>query len=274
MRSGKQMIALASQLTTQCDDKETGRECFDGKDNDGDGKKDCDDPDCLKNRRIRQYCQRKGGGSSSSSGGTGSQSSCSMIHITGACSSNPANAKARCDARCIKAIDVMQRPCKVNKQFETTWVPVMQKCLDTGAGDGVCNVLGKAMASCTAFQQSDPDYKDPKVCKHPCVQEAFDCIDNKALANIHDEVVELKASCSTKTMECESIMNDMGKTFAPLCCPNHNADCNRGPPKTCNKQCAQLFVPFFDKCANAIIKAGMDNNGELAAFADKCAGVH
>jgi hypothetical protein len=68
-------------------------------------------------------------------------------------------------------------------------------------------------------------------------------------------------------------MNDMGKTFAPLCCPNHNADCNRGPPKTCNKQCAQLFVPFFDKCANAIIKAGMDNNGELAAFADKCAGV-
>jgi hypothetical protein len=22
----------------------------------------------------------------------------------------------------------------------------------------------------------------PQVCKHPCVQEAFDCIDNKALA--------------------------------------------------------------------------------------------
>ena len=35
---------------------ETRRECFDGKDNDDDGKTDCEDPDCLKDKRIQQRC--------------------------------------------------------------------------------------------------------------------------------------------------------------------------------------------------------------------------
>ena len=37
---------------------ETKRECFDHKDNDGDGKSDCEDPDCTRDKRIRQRCQR------------------------------------------------------------------------------------------------------------------------------------------------------------------------------------------------------------------------
>ena len=35
---------------------ETRRECFDGKDNDEDGMTDCQDPDCLKDKRIQQRC--------------------------------------------------------------------------------------------------------------------------------------------------------------------------------------------------------------------------
>ena len=35
---------------------ETGRECFDHKDNDGDGLKDCKDPDCFNNPRIKKKC--------------------------------------------------------------------------------------------------------------------------------------------------------------------------------------------------------------------------
>eukprot|EP01047_Picozoa_sp_COSAG01_P044572 COSAG01_NODE_4042_length_5409_cov_25.792844_5_plen_76_part_00 len=41
-----------------------GRCCFDGKDNDGDGQSDCEDPDCIKDARIGQKCKfmnRKGG---------------------------------------------------------------------------------------------------------------------------------------------------------------------------------------------------------------------
>ena len=37
---------------------EHGRECFDGKDNDGDGTSDCNDSDCQRDPRIRQRCQR------------------------------------------------------------------------------------------------------------------------------------------------------------------------------------------------------------------------
>ena len=52
---------------------ETKRECFDHKDNDGDGKKDCDDPDCMKDRRVAQRCKwikkRHSGGNKGHSGG-------------------------------------------------------------------------------------------------------------------------------------------------------------------------------------------------------------
>ena len=46
------------QKCPPCDDPktETRRECFDHKDNDGDGETDCDDPDCLKDKRIQQRC--------------------------------------------------------------------------------------------------------------------------------------------------------------------------------------------------------------------------
>jgi hypothetical protein len=36
---------------------ERGRLCFDGKDNDHDGKKDCEDPDCLRDPRSRRRCE-------------------------------------------------------------------------------------------------------------------------------------------------------------------------------------------------------------------------
>ena len=37
---------------------ERGRMCFDKKDNDGDGLKDCDDDDCRRDPRLRRYCAR------------------------------------------------------------------------------------------------------------------------------------------------------------------------------------------------------------------------
>jgi len=40
---------------------ETGRLCFDGKDNDHDGKADCDDPDCLKDPRVKRHCGHERG---------------------------------------------------------------------------------------------------------------------------------------------------------------------------------------------------------------------
>ena len=36
---------------------ETHRQCFDHKDNDGDGRSDCEDPDCYKDKRIQQRCR-------------------------------------------------------------------------------------------------------------------------------------------------------------------------------------------------------------------------
>ena len=37
----------------RCKHTETGRECFNGRDDDHDGKSDCDDPDCAKYGRCR-----------------------------------------------------------------------------------------------------------------------------------------------------------------------------------------------------------------------------
>jgi hypothetical protein len=47
------------QKCRPCDDPktETSRECFDHEDNDEDGKTDCEDPDCLKDKRIQQRCR-------------------------------------------------------------------------------------------------------------------------------------------------------------------------------------------------------------------------
>ena len=43
---------------------ETRRECYDGVDNDHDGKTDCEDSDCLADPRIKQHCEMMHGGSS------------------------------------------------------------------------------------------------------------------------------------------------------------------------------------------------------------------
>ena len=37
--------------------RENGRQCFDHIDNDHDGKTDCQDPDCLKDPRASHHCQ-------------------------------------------------------------------------------------------------------------------------------------------------------------------------------------------------------------------------
>ena len=37
--------------------KEHGRQCFDHKDNDGDGLADCNDNDCRKDPRARWHCR-------------------------------------------------------------------------------------------------------------------------------------------------------------------------------------------------------------------------
>lgn len=52
------LLALSLALATASEvQHERGHQCFDGKDNDGDGMKDCADPDCLKDRRIGQRCR-------------------------------------------------------------------------------------------------------------------------------------------------------------------------------------------------------------------------
>lgn len=48
---------------------ETGRHCFDGIDNDGDGLSDCMDPDCTRNPVIRARCASSGGGGKGGKGG-------------------------------------------------------------------------------------------------------------------------------------------------------------------------------------------------------------
>jgi hypothetical protein len=45
-------------MKSHCEHTETGRECFDSKDNDGDGRSDCNDPDCLRNKAVRNRCKR------------------------------------------------------------------------------------------------------------------------------------------------------------------------------------------------------------------------
>ena len=213
MSSAKALLGVAAEMTKKCDRNgggrdnphtETKRECFDGKDNDHDGKSDCADPDCMKDKRVRQRCQMYGGGGK-----------------------------------------------------------------DTGAGDGVCNVLGPAIRSCKGLK--DPKEGDKTICKTACIQEAFDCIDNKAMARGRAKIVEIKDMCGGTTIECNSILSNMGKVFQPICCPSNAKACARGPPKTCNAKCAQLFVPFFDKCALAIEKANIDKKGQMAHFADVCA---
>ena len=47
---------------------ETNKECKDGRDNDGDGKTDCQDPDCLKNKFIKKLCARKAKADSTETG--------------------------------------------------------------------------------------------------------------------------------------------------------------------------------------------------------------
>merc|ERR1712072_965514 len=142
---------------------ETRRECFDGKDNDHDGKSDCADPDCMKDKRIRQRCQMYGGGGK-----------------------------------------------------------------DTGAGDGVCNVLGPAIRSCRGLK--DAKEGDKSICKTACIQESFDCIDNKAMAMYRAKIVDIKDMCGGTTIACDSILSNMGKVFQPICCPSNARACARAPP--------------------------------------------
>jgi hypothetical protein len=47
---------------------ETGRECYDGVDNDNDSLTDCMDPDCLTDRRVKQRCEMMHGGGGTEDG--------------------------------------------------------------------------------------------------------------------------------------------------------------------------------------------------------------
>ena len=48
----------ALRITAGCKGHESGRLCVNGKDDDHDGKADCDDVDCRKDPRAARYCAR------------------------------------------------------------------------------------------------------------------------------------------------------------------------------------------------------------------------
>jgi len=51
-------VPLQQRRSLQMMTGESGRDCFDGLDNDEDGLTDCEDPDCQRDRRIAQRCRK------------------------------------------------------------------------------------------------------------------------------------------------------------------------------------------------------------------------
>jgi hypothetical protein len=119
---------------------------------------------------------------------------------------------------------------------------------DTGPGDGNCNLVS-AGSLCGA---NDMDASDPSTfCQHSCVLEMIDCIDDPQLADHRSDIVTMQSLCAgQETSSCVGEIGTLDDRMQVPCCGGN--PCPEGPPAQCSVQCAQIFVPFYDRCGTAV----------------------
>jgi hypothetical protein len=250
-------------------DTETGRECHDGKDNDGDGRFDCQDKDCAHFRGCRRqnaqlshtkcasarilptilacaqwsrkaeadgkitvsdgFCTSSCHGRlaplwgqckdrmsranklalsfvapllSSCDGSHQGASSCKMNLVTQHCGGNPVAAENKCDAKCVRTVDAMSRPCKSVPQFRM-WSHVNDKCSDTRDAE-----------NCAAGSAKFLSYVDESCCRDT---------------------------------NCKDV-------------PTH-----------CTVECAASFLPYFSRCGRAVFGKNRAQLIKFERFNRKCA---
>lgn len=216
-------------------DTETGRECHDGKDNDGDGRYDCQDKDCAHFRGCRRqnanhlhtvctatrmlptilscaawtkkaeqdgkitvsdgFCTSSCHGRlapvwaqcehrmstknklalravtpllKSCDGSHRGAASCKMDLITRHCGNSAMMAAAKCDAKCVRTVDAMARPCAHNPQFKQ-WARVNDKCADSHDSDACAATSAKFLSYVDESCCRDTNCKDvPSHCTVEC----------------------------------------------------------------------------------------------------------
>lgn len=92
------------------------------------------------------------------------------------------------------------------------------------------------------------------ICSHPCAQEMIDCIDSPVFAEDRATIQALQTTCGSEDAECLPIIADLQDYFNSACC--QQTACPDGPPHTCSRGCAGMFLPFWADCGDTLTNIG------------------
>lgn len=229
---------------------ETAAQCMDHKDNDGDGKFDCDDEDCLKDARIKQHCSwidsKHGGHSKTESGG--------------ACfdrKDNDGDGKCDCeDPDCLKGphADICRNTNHGGCHKGATIRPEdIKKCPLAGPGD---------KGPDTRYESKIKEFM--KACCHERLDAHGDPDDGGYGYGNRRRVQGDPNMPVVEEPPPPPYVSDFGWCRLPRPDPNNRAG------KACGWECAVIFIPTMNDCQGSSIYKEVLNISNAKIFATEC----
>lgn len=142
----------------------------------------------------------------------------------------------------------------------------------TPAAD-VCDGVVADLQSLCLTASGDPTAATPEEraawCHNGCVDAAVNCIDDPALADYRDFILQVaEGDCASAEIDCASIVSDISSVFSEACCASDAAMCAAGVPSSCSSTCAQVFVPFMQQCGQELQESWSESPDQFGLYED------
>jgi hypothetical protein len=258
---------------------ETGRECHDGIDNDGDGQLDCDDPDCASNMRACGQGNTQGGRGGPSCDTTalyGTLMECTQWSATAMADGVLDVSDGFCTSTCYTQLAPIQTSCRsrMTNAMTTAFAPLApmlgecatQMAATGGRGGGTrgCNTQriqqmcgGDATAAATACDQR---------CTRLLDTTSDACADDPTFAT-YAPIIEACAE-TVENARCDVTASTFLDNVDSSCC--RDEDCT-DLPKACTEECANTYMPFFSRCGRHTFGDDAVNLAKFESFERLCA---
>ena len=274
-------------------DTETGRECGDGQDNDGDGTSDCDDPDCA----TAPPCMQGGRGGRGGPGGgcnPATMATSATLVTTTCCTGADCSTgvPSTCTAACAPVFLDFMDDCGTMVQqipgMSQQYAALQEQCHGVEQGeDGAGRpppppgVVDCGMNSAVQITMQCSNVRGD-FCSSPCYATLApflaQCQDQMTptLTMMLSSAMGMAGSCggapatggggrgggggaSDISAECTTLFNDEGRaTLIATCLPS--GDITTMPTK-CSHACADVLVPLYNSCGTVLQAAvpGIDS---------------
>ena len=213
-------------------------------------------------------------------GNTPGDGRCSVADLQSFCSAHPSSGIAadECASTCtLEMLDCASDPAAAAYLDPARVQELQHVCHsstgDTGPGDGTCNLV----AAGNLCGPNDMETSDPATfCQHACVREMIDCIDDPSLQSQRATIANMQSLCVGGSAGCVAEVTGLDAAMQAPCCSG--TPCLDGPPPQCSVTCAQMFLPFYDRCGMTFAQMAVDqpkgSSGEMDVVAAELATFH